>query len=247
MREIPNRDLRTKAIVLKRTNYGETDRILNLLTPEGKISALAKGVRKEKSRLAGGIEIFCLSEVVLHKGKSDMATLTSASMLEFYRGILMDLDIMEIASDILKRASRAADLAGDGEYFSLVQQCLKALSDISSNDSSSTDVNADVDAAKNAKIELIQAWFYFNLAKNKGEQVNLLYDADGEKLKRDQQYTWDNTEAALRPAEKGMIGVNEIKMMRLMLTADLPLILRVAGAEEMAGEILYIAKAINQF
>ena len=242
MREIPNRDLRTKAIVLKRTNYGEADRILNLLTPEGKMSALARSVRKEKSRLAGGIEMFCLSEVVLHKGKSDMATLTSAKMLEFYRGILTDLDIMEIASDILKKASHAADLAGDGEYFSLVQQCLKALSDISSSD-----LSVDANATKNAKIELVQAWFCFNLAKNKGEQVNLLYDVDGEKLKKDQKYTWDSTEAALRPAERGKIGANEIKMMRLMLAADLPLILRVAGAEEMAGEILYIAKAINQF
>ena len=54
MREIPNRDLSTKAIVLKRTNYDEADRILNLLTPEGKMSALARSVRKEKSRLAGG-------------------------------------------------------------------------------------------------------------------------------------------------------------------------------------------------
>lgn len=51
-------DLHTRAIVLRRTNYGETDRILNLLTPEGKKSVLAKGVRREKSKLAGGIELF---------------------------------------------------------------------------------------------------------------------------------------------------------------------------------------------
>lgn len=43
-------DLHTRAIVLRRTNYGETDRILNLLTPEGKKSVLAKGVRREKIR-----------------------------------------------------------------------------------------------------------------------------------------------------------------------------------------------------
>lgn len=51
-------DLRTQAIVLRRTNYGESDRILNLLTPEGKVSVIARGVRKEKSRLAGSIELF---------------------------------------------------------------------------------------------------------------------------------------------------------------------------------------------
>jgi len=49
---------KTKAIVLRRTNYGEADRIIQFITPVGKISAIAKGVRREKSRLAGGIELF---------------------------------------------------------------------------------------------------------------------------------------------------------------------------------------------
>ena len=43
------KDLKTRALVLRRTNYGESDRILNLITPVGKVSAMAKGVRKEKS------------------------------------------------------------------------------------------------------------------------------------------------------------------------------------------------------
>ena len=43
-----NKDVRANAYVLRRTNYGEADRILNLITPFGKMSAIAKGVRKEK-------------------------------------------------------------------------------------------------------------------------------------------------------------------------------------------------------
>ena len=54
-------DLKTTAIVLKRVNYNESDRIVTFLTPEGRFSTIAKGVRKEKSKLAGGIEMFCLS------------------------------------------------------------------------------------------------------------------------------------------------------------------------------------------
>ena len=51
--------IRTKAIVIRRTNYGEADRILQLLTPDyGKVSVMARGVRREKSKLAGGIELF---------------------------------------------------------------------------------------------------------------------------------------------------------------------------------------------
>ena len=77
-------DLRTRAVVLRRTNYGESDRILNFLTPTGKVSALARGVRKEKSRLAGGIELFTVSDVVIHQGRGSLGTLTSAKMLNFY-------------------------------------------------------------------------------------------------------------------------------------------------------------------
>ena len=63
---VNSKDLRTKAIVLRRTDYGEADRILQLLTPSGKRSVIARGVRKEKSKLAGGIELFSVSDVLIH-------------------------------------------------------------------------------------------------------------------------------------------------------------------------------------
>ena len=99
---MPTKPLRTTAIILRRTNFGETDRILNLLTPEGQKSVRARGVRKEKSKLAGGIELFCVSDVVIHEGRSDIGTLTSAKMLKFYQNILTDLERLELASQILK-------------------------------------------------------------------------------------------------------------------------------------------------
>ena len=61
---------RTQAIVLRRTNYGEADRVLQILTPDGKFSVMARGARREKSRLNGGIELFSISEVVIGEGKS---------------------------------------------------------------------------------------------------------------------------------------------------------------------------------
>ena len=53
-----NTPYRTEAIILRRTNYGEADRVISLITPDrGKISGIAKGVRKPKSKLAGGLEL----------------------------------------------------------------------------------------------------------------------------------------------------------------------------------------------
>ena len=72
---------RTTAIVLRRTNYGEADRILQLLTPDGKRSVMARGVRREKSRLAGGIELFAVCEVVLTEGKGELGILTFSQFL----------------------------------------------------------------------------------------------------------------------------------------------------------------------
>ena len=81
-------DIKTKALVLRRTNYGEADRIVNFITPEGKISAIAKGVRKEKSKLAGGMELFSLIQINIHQGKNEMGVVTSAKMLKFYSALL---------------------------------------------------------------------------------------------------------------------------------------------------------------
>ena len=73
-----NKDEKTLAYVLKRTNYGEADRILNIITPDGKRAVIAKGVRKEKSKLAGGVEMFSLSELNIHYGKGEFGLVTSA-------------------------------------------------------------------------------------------------------------------------------------------------------------------------
>ena len=79
---------RMKAIVLRRTNYGEADRIVQLLTPLGRRAVMARGVRREKSKLAGGIELFAVCDVVIGKGKGELGVLTSARADQFFRHIL---------------------------------------------------------------------------------------------------------------------------------------------------------------
>lgn len=62
---------KTQGIVIKRMNYGEADRILTILTERfGKVKAIAKGVRKTKSRLAGSLEPFMLLDLQLYEGKT---------------------------------------------------------------------------------------------------------------------------------------------------------------------------------
>ncbi|MDO8591465.1 MAG: DNA repair protein RecO, partial [bacterium] len=66
----------TQGIVLSRTDFGEADRILTFLTNDhGKVRAIAKGVRKSKSKLAGGIELFSISDLTLIIGRGEINTL----------------------------------------------------------------------------------------------------------------------------------------------------------------------------
>jgi DNA repair protein RecO (recombination protein O) len=75
--------LKTEAIVLRSMRYGEADRILHLYTPHrGRISAIAKGVRKTRSRFGGRLEPFFRLRLVLHEGRSDLLTVTSAETVE---------------------------------------------------------------------------------------------------------------------------------------------------------------------
>ncbi|MBR5408362.1 DNA repair protein RecO [Candidatus Saccharibacteria bacterium] len=220
-------DIKTKAVVLRRTNYGEADRIINILTPEGKMAVMAKGVRKEKSKLAGGIEMFSLTQINLHQGKGKFAVLTGAKTEEFYQNLLSDFERMEVAAGLLKKISKVSEMIDNPEFFSIIVQALRALN-------------------KGGNAALVQAWFYFNLAVLSGEQVNLYKDTNGKDLKQGKRYTWDGTEKALRPDTAGKISTDEIKMMRLFLNAELSLVMRVKQAEEMAGELFYVAKTLNQ-
>jgi len=62
---------RTEAIVLKRSNFFEADRLLTLYTPKlGKIRVIAKGVRKPASRKGGHVELFTHSQLLIAKGRN---------------------------------------------------------------------------------------------------------------------------------------------------------------------------------
>jgi DNA repair protein RecO (recombination protein O) len=61
----------TEAIVLSRFDYGEADRILTLITPAGgKIKAIAKGIRRQKSRIGGSLEPFAELRLALAQGRT---------------------------------------------------------------------------------------------------------------------------------------------------------------------------------
>src|SRR5215210_1694256 len=70
---------KTEAIVLRSIRYGEADRILHLYSRErGRIGAVAKGVRRPKSRFGGRLEPLFRVNLVLHEGRGELCTVTAA-------------------------------------------------------------------------------------------------------------------------------------------------------------------------
>ncbi len=83
---------RTRAIILKRREQGEADRVITLFTPEyGKRVVIAKGVRKPTSRKAGHLEPFTHVNLMLAKGKT-WDIITSAQTITSFRRLREDLD-----------------------------------------------------------------------------------------------------------------------------------------------------------
>ncbi|HOG46981.1 MAG TPA: DNA repair protein RecO [Anaerolineae bacterium] len=78
---------RTEGIVLKRSDFGEADRLLVLFTPGvGKLRVLAKGVRKVPSRKAGHVEPFMRTRFLLARGRN-LDIVTQAETVEAYQGL----------------------------------------------------------------------------------------------------------------------------------------------------------------
>lgn len=78
---------KTTGLVLKRINFGEADRVITFLTPDhGKLRAVAKGVRKIKSRMAGHLELFSETELMLAKGKN-LDVIASARLKHHYQSL----------------------------------------------------------------------------------------------------------------------------------------------------------------
>ena len=100
------RTLRTEAIVLKRSNYGEADRLLTLYTREsGKIKAIAKGARKPQSRKTGHVELFMRSRFMLAEGRG-FHIITQAEMIDAYPALREDLVRTTYASYLVELLDR---------------------------------------------------------------------------------------------------------------------------------------------
>ena len=214
----------TTAMVLRRTNYGEADRILRILTPQGQRSVIAKGARKERSKLAGSIELFSISDVVITKGKGDLGILTSARMKQFYRHILEDYDRLQFAYEVTNLVTKASENIDEPDWFAVLAEVYAGLDVLS------------------IPLQLTQIWFYLHYAELTGYGLNLDMDVSGAALDAERTYMYDVNEKGLRPAEQGDVNAVHIKLMRLIAVKPIGIIAQIGGIGEVLSDCWLIAR-----
>lgn len=100
------RSVRVEAVVLRHTDWGEADRFLWLYTREmGKVRAIAKGLRKPRSRKAGHLEPFTRVSLQLARGR-DMWIVTQAESIDVYQKLREDLLLVGYAAYVVELLDR---------------------------------------------------------------------------------------------------------------------------------------------
>ncbi len=222
-------DLKTRAIILSRINYGESDRIMTILTEDyGKVRLIVKGVRKQKSKLASSVELFSVSNIVFRYGKNDIGRLINANLEVFYDNILNNIDRVTMGYDLLKLLNKYTEDKIDDEYFLLMSTALRSLN----NDQIS--------------LKIIIGWFYSKFLILSGQQPNLSTTKEGLKLDPDLKYDFSFDDLRFFVSHKSdTLSANHVKYLRLLFSVNDPMILqKVQGADELISKVFFVIETM---
>ncbi|HET8708701.1 MAG TPA: DNA repair protein RecO [Candidatus Saccharimonadales bacterium] len=220
--------INTIGIILSRTDFGEADRIITLLTPDhGKLRLMAKGVRRVKSKLAGGIELFSVSHITYIQGRKDIGTLVSTRLINHYGRIVHDIQRVQTGYELIKLLNKVTEDEPEEVYFDLLQNTFIALDE--------TDI----------ELSLITTWFYAQLLRHGGFGPNLSTDTAGQKLDADQTYNFNFDASAFVAAPDGRFTADHIKFLRLLFSPNQPKTLqKVQGSGSLIETISPLVQAM---
>jgi DNA repair protein RecO (recombination protein O) len=197
---------RTEAIVLRRRDFGEADRLLTLFTPDaGKIRAIAKGIRKPRSRKAGHLELYTRSNLLLARGRG-LDIITQAVTVDAYRPLREDLLRSTYGSYFIELLDRfTPDEAENKPLYDLLAQALGWL-------------------AEARDLALTARYYELQLLGMAGYQLELFYCVvKGEKVAAEDQYFSPADGGVVCPAcgetRQGAfrISLNALKVLRHMI------------------------------
>ena len=119
-----------EGIVLNETNYRETSKILNILTPKyGYISVLSRGSRTIKSKLRGVSMKFINAEFTINYKKNSISSLSEGNLLNSFSNIMKDYNKMFYANLIINLVKSILKENNDTDIFLILKQSLIKIND----------------------------------------------------------------------------------------------------------------------
>jgi DNA repair protein RecO (recombination protein O) len=212
---------------LRRTNYGEADRIVTFLTPAGKLKALVKGVRRSKSKLAGGIELFSESSVTFMDTRGDLARIVSTRLIHHYQEIVGDLQRMMAGYEFMKALDSLIEDEAESEYYELLKSVLGGLADIE------------------IPLDAVEVWFYVRLLRLQGHGLNLKTDSTGNALEADSLYFFSPEHMCFNSSKNGQYRAEHIKLLRLCLSQSVQVLKQVKDADDLTKSLKSLVKQLS--
>ncbi len=195
----------TQAIILKRLNFSEADRILTVITPDkGRLSLLAKAVRRPKSKLAGGLELFSVSDITYVEGRSELKTIISTRLKNHYRNIVSDVNKTMAMYEYLKVLDEITQHGVENGLFEILKEAMAYLDE------------------EDSSIAIANAWLVTKLLKSDGRSINTEKPANSSKFSEEDEYEFSYDDMIFIKVNQGVFTPNHIKFLRLVERSDSP-------------------------
>jgi DNA repair protein RecO len=216
----------TKAVVLKRINYGEADRILTVLSSDsGRLTLFAKGARRAKSKLSGGLELFSITDLTYIDGRNDMKTITSTRLAIHFDSIVKNVDRTMSAYDFMGLVYTFSEHTESSDYYELLIASLKGIND------------HELNAA------MVQCWFYMNILEIFGSSINTESPLGNSTFSEAAAYNFSYDDMSFFEHPGGVFKPSHIKFLRLVARSGEPGQLKtIVGVGELASELLQTLK-----
>ena len=213
---------KTCGIILKRSNFGEADRLLTIFTEgKGKIKVIAKGVRKQNSRLGGHLELFCLTNLVIAEGRN-LDIVTEAEIIESYINVRNNLE------------------KANATYY-LAEIVDKLTAEYESHDDVFNLLKITIDRINENKKNLSLPYFEINLLKSIGYEPELGKCLKCQKAPEPKDNSFDLAEGGLVCGNCGgfaeKISDEAVKILRLFLSAEISILDRLKLGASLVEEI----------
>lgn len=190
------------------------------------MSVMAKAVRREKSRLAGGIELFATCDITVGIGRGDLGILTASRLETFYSHIMTDYNRLQFGYDSIKHITKVAATVDEPAFYDLLEQVFGALND------------AQID------VRLTRTWFWLQLAILLGIGMNLSTDINGMKLVEDATYNFSEADQGMVFSDNGMFGSDHIKLLRILSAQPPKVAAQVSSADSLINDCLWAAERV---